>query len=71
MSTTSPPDVWLAEARDLHQSIAAAIPKGHAGAVERFLDTQPPPASDRLVFSHNDLGIERVLVDPSSFQSPA
>jgi aminoglycoside phosphotransferase (APT) family kinase protein len=57
---------WLEDAADEYEAARPAIPKGHRGAVERFLDAPPPPPSDRLVFSHNDLGIEHVLVDPES-----
>ena len=44
----------------------AAIPARHRRAVEAFLEGAPPDAASELVFSHNDLGIEHVLVDPRS-----
>jgi aminoglycoside phosphotransferase (APT) family kinase protein len=52
---------WLAEAAELY--VPEQIPAVHRGPVERFLNTAPPPERPRLVFSHNDLGVEHVLVD--------
>ncbi|MER7274216.1 phosphotransferase [Dactylosporangium sp. NPDC000244] len=54
-----PPREWLAEAREL----AAGLELPEAAA---FLAQDPPPAAERLVFSHNDLGAEHVLVDPGT-----
>ncbi len=52
---------WLAVIRPLLDPATAA-------AVERFVDREPPPypAPDQLVFCHNDLGGEHVLVDPAT-----
>ncbi|BCJ74942.1 hypothetical protein CS0771_44860 [Catellatospora sp. IY07-71] len=57
---------WLDEAAELYADLASVVPSAHRPAVEAFLDA-PPPAdgSHILVFSHNDLGIEHVLVDDS------
>lgn len=46
-----------------------AIPEHVRPAVGRFLEAPPPiePAA-RRVFSHNDLGIEHVLVDPATLR---
>lgn len=57
-----PPARWLAEAAELYAP--ATIPSVHRGPVEEFLGTAPPPVHSGLVFSHNDLGTEHVLVDP-------
>lgn len=54
------PTEWLDEVRQL----ADEIPARHRTAVCRFLAARPPDPTDRLTFSHNDLGIEHVLVDP-------
>jgi aminoglycoside phosphotransferase (APT) family kinase protein len=35
-------------------------------SVQSFLDAPLPEPADRLVFSHNDLGIEHVLVAPGT-----
>jgi aminoglycoside phosphotransferase (APT) family kinase protein len=59
----TPLDEWLAEARLLAAELDGAIPAAHRPAVEAFLDAAPPPPSERLTLSHNDLGIEHVLVD--------
>lgn len=61
-----PPHAWLDEARRHHAAAAPAIPARHRRAVQRFLETEPPASAQTLVFSHNDLGIEHVLVDPGS-----
>jgi aminoglycoside phosphotransferase (APT) family kinase protein len=41
------------------------VPAAHRAAVERFLATRPPSPPRTLVFSHNDLGVENVLVEAS------
>ncbi len=58
---------WLDEAAELYAGLASVVPPVHRRAVEEFLDT-PPPAdgSPAPVFSHNDLGIEHVLVDAAA-----
>ncbi|MEV3961629.1 aminoglycoside phosphotransferase family protein [Nocardia sp. NPDC050193] len=58
--------LWLAEATETYRTVADAVPRGHRAAVEAFLGTTPPPDHYGLVFSHNDLGIEHVLVEPIS-----
>lgn len=62
------PETWLADARAQYAVAGAAIPDAHTHAIERFLGAQPPARGDARVFSHNDLGIEHVLVDPDTFQ---
>lgn len=59
-------EAWLDEARDHYARARDPIPPAHRPAVEAFLAEAPPPAVTDLVFSHNDLGIEHVLVDPDS-----
>ena len=59
---------WLAEAAEHYAKARAAIPARHRRAVEAFLEGAPPGAAGELVFSHNDLGIEHVLVDPRSLE---
>lgn len=63
-----PMAVWAEESAQIYASISGvAVPPAHRPAVEAFLGT-PPPADPRdLVFSHNDLGIEHVLVDPDAW----
>ncbi|MEV4527409.1 phosphotransferase [Streptosporangium sp. NPDC049304] len=59
-----PPSEWLDEAAEIHTAIAEEIPEAHHRAVKDFLDTPPPADGCDPVFSHNDLGIEHVLVAP-------
>nr|KEP23136.1 hypothetical protein DA06_11740 [Georgenia sp. SUBG003] len=59
----TPPTAWLEEAQETYAEVASCIPAACRGAVEAFLDAPPPPAAARRVLSHNDLGIEHVLVD--------
>ncbi|MCS7483169.1 phosphotransferase family protein [Umezawaea endophytica] len=60
-----PPSRWLAEAAELY--VPETVLTVHRGPVEEFLATEPPPARPGLVFSHNDLGVEHVLVDPRTW----
>ncbi|HEX6347014.1 aminoglycoside phosphotransferase family protein [Umezawaea sp.] len=57
-----PPSRWLAEAAELYAP--DTVPAVHRGPIEEFLAAEPPSARPALVFSHNDLGAEHVLVDP-------
>jgi aminoglycoside phosphotransferase (APT) family kinase protein len=61
-----PLDDWLRECAELFAANAARIPARHHRPIETFLAAPPPPERARLVFSHNDLGSEHVLVDPDS-----
>jgi aminoglycoside phosphotransferase (APT) family kinase protein len=61
-----PPEQWLTEARGSYRAAAERIPRRHRPAIEGFLAANPPAPELRQVFSHNDLGIEHVLVDPVS-----
>ncbi|WP_283138341.1 phosphotransferase family protein [Rhizohabitans arisaemae] len=59
-----PPALWLEEAAQTYTTVAGTVPTVHRPAVEEFLGTPPPADRHDLVFSHNDLGIEHVLIDP-------
>ncbi|WP_425581854.1 phosphotransferase family protein [Streptosporangium vulgare] len=61
-----PPAEWLDEAAEIHPAIAEEIPGAHRRAVGAFLDAPPPDDGHDPVFSHNDLGIEHVLVAPAT-----
>ncbi|NUS42847.1 MAG: phosphotransferase [Mycobacteriaceae bacterium] len=61
---STPIDAWLDEARRNYRAVCAVVPPGRQDAAEAFLSTAPPAPAPRLVFSHNDLGIEHVLVNP-------
>jgi aminoglycoside phosphotransferase (APT) family kinase protein len=58
-----PLEEWLAEAAQLYPSVEQHIAPEYRPAVEAFLDRTPPPPPGTYAFSHNDLGIEHVLVD--------
>jgi aminoglycoside phosphotransferase (APT) family kinase protein len=55
---------WRSEAADAYASVVGEVPVARRGAVEAFLEAPPPDDPCRLAFSHNDLGIEHVLIDP-------
>ncbi len=59
-----PATLWLEEAAQTYATIAAQVPTAHRPAIEAFLDAPPPADGYALAFSHNDLGIEHILVDP-------
>ncbi|WP_063060786.1 phosphotransferase family protein [Nocardia sienata] len=61
-----PGQLWLEEAARTYELVADAVPRGHRAAVEAFLGATPVEDRYGLVFSHNDLGTEHVLVDPVS-----
>ncbi|MCX4577152.1 phosphotransferase [Streptomyces sp. NBC_01571] len=55
---------WRQDAAENFVTVAGQVPQAHRGPVEAFLDAAPPRDGYSPVFSHNDLGIEHVLVDP-------
>jgi aminoglycoside phosphotransferase (APT) family kinase protein len=55
---------WRREAAQTYATVAGHVPAAHRGSVEAFLGASPPHGGYAPVFSHNDLGIEHVLVDP-------
>jgi aminoglycoside phosphotransferase (APT) family kinase protein len=60
----APPQEWRREAQATYSTVAARIPPRYRPAVEDFLAAPPPRGGYAPVFSHTDLGIEHVLVDP-------
>ncbi|MGY1637816.1 phosphotransferase family protein [Geodermatophilus sp. SYSU D00742] len=62
----TPPGVWLDECRASLTQLTPAIPERHLPAVQAFLAADPPGPADHLAFTHDDLGIEHVLVDPDT-----
>jgi aminoglycoside phosphotransferase (APT) family kinase protein len=58
---------WLAEAATTWPSVMPHVPAERRPAVERWLADAPPDTALRTVFSHLDLGIEHVLVDPATW----
>jgi aminoglycoside phosphotransferase (APT) family kinase protein len=59
-----PTSLWLEDAAQIYTTIADQVPPEHRPAVEAFLEMPPPSDPYAQVFSHNDLGIEHVLIDP-------
>jgi aminoglycoside phosphotransferase (APT) family kinase protein len=57
---------WRDEAAECYSTSVELVPAVYRAAVMRFLAAAPPVGDAELVFSHNDLGIEHVLVDPVS-----
>ena len=52
------------EAAQTYPAVAELIPAVHRRRIETFVDAPPPHDEYAPAFSHNDLGIEHVLVDP-------
>jgi aminoglycoside phosphotransferase (APT) family kinase protein len=57
---------WRAEAAELAEAVSDIVPPGHRRAITAFFDAALPEDTESPVFSHNDLGIEHVLVDPAT-----
>jgi aminoglycoside phosphotransferase (APT) family kinase protein len=57
---------WLRDAERDYRMFAGRLSPAQRAAVEAFLGSDPPPEPEALVFCHNDLGSEHVLVDPES-----
>ncbi|WP_326614367.1 aminoglycoside phosphotransferase family protein [Streptomyces scopuliridis] len=62
-----PKALWLREAAETYAAVAERVPMAYRPAVEAFLDAPPPTDRYAPVFSHNDLGIEHVLIDPAAW----
>lgn len=56
---------WLEEAAEGFDAVRRHVPAGLDPAITEFLSEEPPAEPRSLVFSHNDLGIEHVMVDAS------
>jgi aminoglycoside phosphotransferase (APT) family kinase protein len=54
---------WHDEAAEIYEDHAGQLAPAKRKSIERFLAEDLPEDSGRVVFSHNDLGIEHVLVD--------
>ncbi len=62
-----PASEWLSDAVECHAAVAGLVPSSLRGAVESFLAAPPPDGAYDPVFSHNDLGMEHVIVDPATW----
>jgi aminoglycoside phosphotransferase (APT) family kinase protein len=54
---------WRDEAVGIYEEHQGEIAAAKRTNIERFFAEELPEESDRVVFSHNDLGIEHVLVE--------
>lgn len=61
------PAGWLREAEESYRNVVDHVPVAYRPAVEAFLAAPPPERGSVTVFSHNDLGIEHVLVEPAGW----
>ena len=55
---------WRREAEQGYLTVGKRLPAVNRRSVETFLDAAPPHGGYTPAFSHNDLGIEHVLIDP-------
>ena len=61
-----PLTAWRDETAATYRSLAGELPAPFRAALEAFLAAPPPGEPPVRVFSHNDLGIEHVLVEPDT-----
>jgi aminoglycoside phosphotransferase (APT) family kinase protein len=59
---------WLSDAEECYAAVAREVPAPFRPRIEAFLHEKPPEPTHEIVFSHNDLGIEHVLVDPVTLE---
>jgi hypothetical protein len=57
---------WRDEAETFFETVSQHLPPVSRRPIVEFFRSSPPPDGDTLVLSHNDLGIEHVLVDDSA-----
>jgi aminoglycoside phosphotransferase (APT) family kinase protein len=58
-----PMEEWRDGAAETYATVAAHVPPAYRRAVSAFLGTAPPATGYAPVFTHNDLGVEHVLVE--------
>ena len=56
------PEEWQDEAAETYRTVRSEVPLEFQEGVERFLSGPPAPVPPRRFFTHNDLGVEHVLV---------
>ncbi|MGX6606534.1 phosphotransferase family protein [Micromonosporaceae bacterium Da 78-11] len=60
------PADWLDETNTHWVAIRGSVPENDHPAIDRFLAEPAPRPAPHLVFSHQDLGAEHVLIDPAT-----
>ena len=58
--------LWLEQVGEEYGEAAAEVDADLHGPVERFLAAAPPPPARDLVFCHNDVRDDHLMVDPGS-----
>lgn len=61
-----PWDGWLVDARAAYGEVAHRLSAAQRNRIEEFLTAAPPASSPDVVFCHNDLGAEHLLVDDAA-----
>jgi aminoglycoside phosphotransferase (APT) family kinase protein len=61
-----PLEDWRREAAEEYAIVRPNVPAAHRRPIEEFLAVPPPIDGHAPAFTHNDLGIEHVLVDPAT-----
>ena len=61
-----PAEAWLTQVGEEYAEVADGVAADLRAAVEAFLATAPPPPARDLVFCHNDVRDDHVMVDPGS-----
>jgi aminoglycoside phosphotransferase (APT) family kinase protein len=59
---------WRRDAADGYSEVAGLVPPRYRRAIEAFLDASLPDDPQPVVFLHNDLGVEHVLVEPGTWR---
>ncbi|WP_167880489.1 phosphotransferase family protein [Nocardioides guangzhouensis] len=59
-------EVWLAQVGEEYAAVAGDVAPDLRAPVEEFLGAAPPPPAQDLVFCHNDVRDDHVMVDPAS-----
>lgn len=60
------PEDWRQEAAELARELDPVLSYRRRGDVRRFLAQPPPPPAATRVLSHNDLGIEHILISTAN-----
>jgi aminoglycoside phosphotransferase (APT) family kinase protein len=63
----TPAEHWRRDAARAYAAVATEVPAIHRRPIERFVEAAPPDRAHARAFTHSDLGIEHVLVDPSAW----